>query len=122
MPGSVLVFVEQREGKIHPASLQMFTAARELAGGGAIHAAIVGDGVEPAAEIAARHGADAVYVVNDPALRLYAAAPYTQAVCAAMDAKAGRAGYDEDYHEQPEPYRFAYHAISAVRKQLREVD
>ncbi|MHC4769379.1 MAG: electron transfer flavoprotein subunit alpha/FixB family protein [Planctomycetota bacterium] len=87
MPGSVLVFVEQREGKVHPASLQMFTAARELApsGDGAIHAVIAGDGIGPAAEIAARHGADLVYLVDDPELRLYAAAPYTRAVCAAIE-------------------------------------
>ena len=87
MPGSVLVFVEQREGKIHPASLQMFTAARELApsGDGALHAVIAGDGIGPAAEIAARHGADLIYLVDDPELRLYAAAPYTRAVCAAIE-------------------------------------
>jgi electron transfer flavoprotein alpha subunit len=87
MPGSVLVFVEQREGKVHPASLQMFTAARELAssGDGAIHAVIAGDGIGPAAEIAARHGADLVYLVDDPELRLYSAAPYTRALCAAIE-------------------------------------
>ena len=82
-----MVFVEQREGKIHPASLQMFTAARELvsSGDGAIRAAIVGDGIEPAAEIAARHGANLVYLVDDPELRLYAAGPYTRAVCTAIE-------------------------------------
>jgi electron transfer flavoprotein alpha subunit len=87
MPGSVLVFVEQRDGNVHPASLQMFTAARELApsGDGTIHAVIAGDRVEAVAQIAASHGADQVYVVDDPELRLYAAAPYTRAVCAAIE-------------------------------------
>ncbi|MHC4980313.1 MAG: electron transfer flavoprotein subunit alpha/FixB family protein [Planctomycetota bacterium] len=87
MAGNVLVFVEQREGKVHPASLQMFTAARELApsGDGAVHAVIVGDGIGAAAESAARHGADLVYLVDDPELRLYGAAPYAGALCAAIE-------------------------------------
>ncbi|MHC4272222.1 MAG: electron transfer flavoprotein subunit alpha/FixB family protein [Planctomycetota bacterium] len=87
MAGNVLVFLEQREGKVHPASLQMFTAARELApsGGGAIHAVIVGENGKPAADIAARHGAELVYVVADPELRLYGAMTYSRAVCAAIE-------------------------------------
>jgi electron transfer flavoprotein alpha subunit len=88
MAGGVLVFVEQREGRVHPASLQMLAAARQLApsGGGGIHAVVVGEGVGPAAEVAARHGAELVYTVDDPELRLYGAVPYTRALCAAIEA------------------------------------
>jgi electron transfer flavoprotein alpha subunit len=87
MAGSVLVFVEQREGKVHPASLQMFTAARQLAGpgNGGIHAVIIGDGLKPAADIAARQGAELVYLVDDSELRLYSAVPYTRALSAAIE-------------------------------------
>jgi electron transfer flavoprotein alpha subunit len=88
MAANVLVHIEQRQGRIHPASLQLFTPARELAAatGGEVHAVIIGDGVADLAEIAARHGAGRVHLADDPKLGLYRAAPHARALCAAIDA------------------------------------
>jgi electron transfer flavoprotein alpha subunit len=90
MADDVLVFVEQRSGRIHPASLQMFTVARQLAGetGGAVHAVIVGEDLAATAEVAARHGAQRVYLADDPELGLYRAMPYARALCAAIEQAA----------------------------------
>ena len=85
MAGGVLVFVEQRDGKVHPASLQMFTAARALAEGGAVHAVAIGQDVGAAGEAAAKHGAAQVYVADDAELGPYRALPYARALCAAIE-------------------------------------
>jgi electron transfer flavoprotein alpha subunit len=85
MAGGVLVFVEHRAGTVHPASLQMFTAARALADGGAVNAVVIGQDVGAAAEAAAKHGAAQVYVADDPELGLYRAMPYARALCAAIE-------------------------------------
>ncbi|MHC4218877.1 MAG: electron transfer flavoprotein subunit alpha/FixB family protein [Planctomycetota bacterium] len=87
MAGNVLVFVEQREGRVHPASLQMFTAARELApADGAIQAVVIGESTGAAAELAARHGAAQVYAADESRLGLYGAMPYARALVAAIEA------------------------------------
>ena len=92
MTGNILVFVEQRSGRIHPASLQMFTLARQLAaeGGGQIHAVLIGQNIGTAADVAARLGAGCVHLADDPELRLYRAMPYTRALCAAVEQAQAR--------------------------------
>ncbi len=92
MTGNLLVFVEQRSGRIHPASLQLFTLARQLAakGDGQIHAVLVGQNIGTAADVVARLGARCVHLADDPELRLYRAMPYARALCAAVQqAQAG---------------------------------
>lgn len=92
MPGNVLVFVEQRSGTIHPASLQLFTAAAELAQptGGHVHAVIVGENTGVLAGTLARYGARHVHVADHANLSLHNAALYARALCAAMEkAQAG---------------------------------
>ena len=79
MAGGVLVFVEQRCGRIHPASLQLFAAAGRLAGE-EISAVIVGDGLGGLVETAASYGATRVYLVDDPRLARYRAQPYARAL------------------------------------------
>jgi electron transfer flavoprotein alpha subunit len=88
MANDILVFIEQREGKILPASLQTMTAAKELAAGtgGAPVACIIGSGLEPLAGTVAQHGAKKVYLVDDPGLERYAPLSYTKALCAAIEA------------------------------------
>ena len=77
MGNDILVFVEQREGKILPASLQLMTAAKELAGGtgGAVTAGLIGSGVDALAAIIAQHGAAKVYLADDiePSVRSHGA-------------------------------------------------
>lgn len=88
MGNDILVFVEQREGKILPASLQVMKAAKELAAGtgGSTVACLIGSGVEGLAGTISQHGATKVFVVDDAALAQYASLAYTKALCAAVAA------------------------------------
>ena len=88
MGNDILVFIEQREGKILPASLQTLTAAKELASGtgGAPVACLIGSGVGALTATVAQHGATKVYTVDDPGLERCTALGYTRALCAALAA------------------------------------
>jgi electron transfer flavoprotein alpha subunit len=88
MSNDILVFIEQREGVILPASLQVMTAAKELAGstGGAVVACVVGSGVDALAGTVAQHGASKVYLADDSGLANYSPLSYTKAFCAAIEA------------------------------------
>lgn len=90
MGTNVLVFIEQRRGKILPASFQLLTAAGRLAAttGGRVEACIVGESVAPLVDTVAGYGAKKVYTVDDPELAMYRAMPYAAALCAAIDAAA----------------------------------
>jgi electron transfer flavoprotein alpha subunit len=87
LANSVLVFIEQRGGKIHPASFQLLALAQELvkSSGGQAEACLVGRGVGSLRASVAAYGAKKVYVVDDPELEFYRAAPYAAAVCAVLD-------------------------------------
>jgi electron transfer flavoprotein alpha subunit len=88
MSTNVLVFVEQRGGKVLPASYQLMTVAGQLAQatGGQVQAVIVGQGVAGLASQVASYGAKKIYLVDDAELALYRAMPYAAAVTAAIDA------------------------------------
>jgi len=88
MANDILVFIEQREGKILPASLQILAAAKELAAetGGSPVACILGSGVDALAGSVARHGAKKVYLVDDAGLEKYSALCYARALAAAIEA------------------------------------
>jgi len=90
MTNNVLVFVEQRRGKILPASFQLLNAAGQLAAttGGRVEACIIGEGIAALVETVAVYGAKKIYTVDDPELAMYRAMPYTAALCAAVDAAA----------------------------------
>ena len=88
MNNNILVFIEQRDGKILPASFQLLAVANELAGqtGGQAEACVVGAGVGGLTDAVAAQGAKKIYTVDDAALAMYRAAPYTAAVSAVIDA------------------------------------
>jgi electron transfer flavoprotein alpha subunit len=83
----VLIFIEQRAGEIHPASLQLFTAARQITQlqGSPIHAVIIGQDVAAAAGNVAGYDVESVVAIDDPALSTYRALPYARALCAAIE-------------------------------------
>lgn len=86
---NILVFVEQRGGRIHPGSVQLFTAARNLCAryGGEIHALVIGS--EIAENIAAevdRYGSKVVHIVDDPAFEYYGARTFCNAIVEAIEA------------------------------------
>ena len=85
MSTNILVFIEQRGGKILPASFQLFTVASQL-GGGQVQAVVVGQDVAGLANAIASYGAKKVLVVDDPELAMYRAMPYAAAVTAAIEA------------------------------------
>ncbi|HHW09934.1 MAG TPA: electron transfer flavoprotein subunit alpha [Firmicutes bacterium] len=84
----VLVFIEQREGRMHPVSLEMIGKGLELAG--ALHqplwCVVVGSGIEDLAGELLYYGVEGVYLFDQPELRHYKAEPYTTALCKATAA------------------------------------
>ena len=88
MSNNTLVFVEQREGKVHPAAFQLLRLAGDLAStlGGQAEACLVGSGVGGLTDVVAAHGAGKVYTVDDPELAMYRAMPYSAALSAVIDA------------------------------------
>ena len=66
----ILVFIEQREGKIRKASLEALTLARRLAGE-PVSAVLAGKGVTPLAAGLGKYGAAVVYVADRDELALY---------------------------------------------------
>jgi electron transfer flavoprotein alpha subunit len=86
MPGTILVFAEQREGKLKKSVLEALGLARELAAGAQVVALVVGDGIGSIAGDVAKHGADRVLACDDPSLAL-ASADYLAPVIAAMQSE-----------------------------------
>jgi electron transfer flavoprotein alpha subunit len=87
MAHNILCFIEQRNGKIHPASYQLLALATELAKstGGRVEACLIGSGVANLASVVAGYGAQKVYIVDDVALTNYRAAAYTSALSGVID-------------------------------------
>jgi electron transfer flavoprotein alpha subunit len=78
----ILVFIEQREGRIRKASLEALRHAAKLAGG-QVAAVVAGHGITPAARELGSHGAGKVYVADREDLALYSNAGYVAALEAA---------------------------------------
>ncbi|NOT00085.1 MAG: electron transfer flavoprotein subunit alpha/FixB family protein [Phycisphaerales bacterium] len=93
MTGSFLVFVEQRGGRIQPATFQLIHVAKTLAAktGGSVEACLVGKGIGGLADELAARGAARVYLCDDAAFEYYRAMPYAAAVTAAIDKADPRA-------------------------------
>jgi len=89
MKGDILVFAEQRNGKLHPAVRQLLTPAANLAGctGGSVVGCVVGDAadVESAAAALDQGGLQRILTVSDPSLKLYSALRYTRALFDAIE-------------------------------------
>lgn len=88
MANNILCFIEQRNGKVHPASYQLLAVATELAKstGGQAEACVVGKGIAGLADTIASHGAKKVYTVDDAELANYRAAAYASALSSVIDA------------------------------------
>ena len=77
----VAVFAEQRNGRVHPVSLELVGKARELVRvtGHPVLAVLIGSDVDNAAEELLSYGVDRVYVCDDPALKDFVITPYANA-------------------------------------------
>ncbi|MCZ2097981.1 MAG: electron transfer flavoprotein subunit alpha/FixB family protein [Anaerolineae bacterium] len=76
MSQGVLVWIEQHQGRVPAASWEALGAARALAAGGPVLAAIFGQGIRDAAQDAIQRGADTVLAANDASLAAYRFEPY----------------------------------------------
>ena len=81
---SVLVFLEHHGDAVQKSSLGVLAKASSL--GGEVAAVLVGSSVVPLAEVAARHGAATVYVVEDDRLDPPTPQPRVDALAAAVAA------------------------------------
>ena len=87
----VLVFIEQREGKIKSSAFEALAVGAKLAGSAAdLAAVIVGRGIAGRAGELAGFGADTVYTVDGAEFGLYNALAYTAAVDAAVKAHGAK--------------------------------
>lgn len=82
MTKDVLVFVEQRDGKILPAAMQAISAAQQLAGktGGRVAAALIGNGLSPLADQLDAAGVATTYFCEADALGKYNAVTYARSL------------------------------------------
>jgi len=83
----VWVIAEQRAGEIHGVSFELLGRGRELAEtrGAPLAAVLLGSNLGDASKQLIAHGADVVYVVDDPSLEHYLDQPYANAVAALID-------------------------------------
>ena len=81
---NILVFVEQRRGKVQNVSLELIGKAHELAQNcqGKVLAAILGYQTKDLVKVVENAGADDVYVVDAPELKEYLTQPYFEAMTA----------------------------------------
>ncbi len=80
----VWVFLEARRGRLRDVSRQLLGVARGLAKarGSQVSGVLPGWEVGPLAQEAIEHGADRVYVVEDPRLEVYTSRPFTKVMAA----------------------------------------
>ena len=84
-----LVFVEQRGGKIHGASLQAITAARTIAGAEPVDAILIGENIAECARTVAALGVRRVYVAERDGASRYNASAFARVVTEALSASGG---------------------------------
>ena len=78
----VLVFAEQREGKLKKASFELIGASS--AAGNETHVLLIGDSVSGLANECAQYGANKVHMAQDGALKYYTGEAYSRALTAAI--------------------------------------
>jgi electron transfer flavoprotein alpha subunit len=83
---TILTFVEQRDGKLRRASLEVVSEARRLGGalGATVTAVVIGPGTDSLAGEAASYGAERVLVFDDAAFGTYATEAYARALAQAI--------------------------------------
>lgn len=85
MGRKVLVFAEQKDGKLRNVSLEGLTAACALAEGGEVVAVLLGDDKPESISILGQYGADRVLIVRHDRLNLYTPTAFKQAMVQAAE-------------------------------------
>lgn len=85
--GDVWVFAEQLEGKLASVTLELIGEAKKLALklNVKVCAVLLGDKIESIIPELFAHGADGVYVIDDPVFHFYRAETYNRAFCYLID-------------------------------------
>ncbi len=80
--GEVWVFAEQHEGRLEDTPLELMSKARHLADtlGVKLAAVVMGDGIKNLATRLVQHGADKVYLAENPLLRTYQTNSYAKVI------------------------------------------
>jgi electron transfer flavoprotein alpha subunit len=76
----VLAIVETSAGVVRPASLELLTAAREMADGGTVTALVIGSDVSAVAKDVAGRGVDNVLLADHPLLDRYTTDPWARVI------------------------------------------
>ncbi|TCS83766.1 electron transfer flavoprotein subunit alpha/FixB family protein [Tepidibacillus fermentans] len=79
MGQKVLVFAEEKNGKLRNVSFEVLAAAKKIANGGEIASILFGLDSNEYVQALAKHGADKVFVVLDPSLTQYVTDVYKEA-------------------------------------------
>lgn len=84
--GEVWVFAEQDNGRLAEVSLELLSKGRELANtlGVKLASVLLGERVRPLTQTLIAHGADKVYLCEDPLLKHYQASSYSKVICRAI--------------------------------------
>jgi electron transfer flavoprotein alpha subunit len=82
MAGKIFVYIDHFKGKPLPASWEVVSAARKIAGemGATVSALVLGQGVESIAQPAFHYGADEVLLADDASLADYRPEPYASLI------------------------------------------
>jgi len=90
MGNKVLVYIDQYQGEILPASWETLGAGHSLAEslGGPVSVLVAGEGSQAVAEQAFQYGADAVLYADDPTLNDFRAEPYTALIASVAKEQA----------------------------------
>jgi electron transfer flavoprotein alpha subunit len=84
MSKNVLILAEIRDGNVRNVTFEALSAAKQIAEGGQVSAAVFGSKADSAVDTLAQRGADKVYVVNNSLLDQYAteafAAAFTEVI------------------------------------------
>lgn len=88
----VWVYTEQTDGTLADVSLELLHKARVLADkmSSQVSAVLLGDGVETLAQTLFAHGADNVYLLDDPELKDFRSMPYANMVTQLVEEKRPR--------------------------------
>lgn len=87
--GNVMVFVEQRDGRIADVSLELLSKARELASrlDGEVEAVALGSGMQESLAGLGSYGCRRVYYADDPRLAHYTSVPYAKTLARVVSSR-----------------------------------
>ena len=77
---SVMVFIQQDNGKVAEVSIELLSKARDLADklNVTVSGTLIGDNIKGEAEKLIQYGADEIFIIEDKRLRDYTPVPYTK--------------------------------------------